>query len=147
MSVDPQTMTEVPAQQLDIVRRMGIPVFDADGGVRSADVAIDAMVGYSLKGALKGAAATLAEGLREVSGSIVSLDAPTGLNTTTGRADGPVVNADATMTLCLPKVGLRGSPHIGDLYLADISVPAPVTEEISGVTAPPFGLGRILKLA
>lgn len=126
---------------------MGIPVFDADGGVRSADVAIDAMVGYSLKGALKGAAATLAEGLREVSGSIVSLDAPTGLNTTTGRADGPVVTADATMTLCLPKVGLRGSPHIGDLYLADISVPASVTEEISGVTAPPFGLGRVLKLA
>lgn len=146
LSVDPDRMTEIPAHQLDIVRRMGIPVFPASGGVRSADVAVDAMVGYSLQGPLKGDAARLAQGLHTVSGRIVSLDAPTGLNTSTGRADGPVVNADATVTLSLPKLGLSGSPHIGDLYLADISVPASVAESVSGVAAPPFRQGAVLQL-
>ena len=38
----------------------------------------------------------------------------------------PAIRATATMTLALPKEGLRAAgvdPHIGELYLADISVP------------------------
>jgi NAD(P)H-hydrate epimerase len=38
----------------------------------------------------------------------------------------PTVRADATMTLALPKVGLMGKsarPFVGELYLADISIP------------------------
>ena len=38
----------------------------------------------------------------------------------------PLMGLDATMTLALPKVGLMkesAHPYVGDVYLADISVP------------------------
>ena len=44
----------------------------------------------------------------------------------------PSVQADATVTLALPKVGLIGSAAVGDLYLADLTI----GEEVYG----PMGL-------
>ena len=46
-----------------------------------------------------------------------------GLDLTAGTAAAPCVQADATMTLALPKVGLGSAANVGALYLADISVP------------------------
>ncbi len=57
---------------------------------------------------------------------ILSLDAPSGIDTTTGTVFEPAIQAVATMTLALPKAGLRAkgvADHVGELYLADISVP------------------------
>ena len=57
---------------------------------------------------------------------VLALDTPSGLDTATGTAGRPTVEADATMTLAMPKVGLMGEsarPYVGSLYLADISVP------------------------
>ena len=51
---------------------------------------------------------------------------PSGVNTTTGSAYEPAIQATATLTLALPKEGLRVEAtklRIGELYLADISVP------------------------
>ena len=45
---------------------------------------------------------------------------------TTGEAFGLAVRAAATLTLALPKRGLRAAvaeAYVGELYLADISVP------------------------
>lgn len=57
---------------------------------------------------------------------VLALDAPSGVDTTTGTVFDPAIRATATMTLALPKVGLRApgiEPHMGELYPADISVP------------------------
>ena len=57
---------------------------------------------------------------------ILSLDTPSGVDLTTGKIYKPVIQADATLTLALPKIGLfeKTVKKIrGDLYLADISVP------------------------
>lgn len=57
---------------------------------------------------------------------ILALDAPSGIDTTTGTVFDPVIAAVATMTLALPKEGLRAdgvANHVGEMYLADISVP------------------------
>ena len=57
---------------------------------------------------------------------ILALDAPSGVDTTTGTVFTPAIQATATMTLALPKEGLRApdaEKHVGELYLADISVP------------------------
>jgi NAD(P)H-hydrate epimerase len=54
---------------------------------------------------------------------------------TTGAAADPCVAATATLTLALPKTGLAGAPQVGELYLADISVPQLVYERL--------GLGRV----
>ena len=43
-----------------------------------------------------------------------------------GTVFDPAINAAATMTLALPKEGLRArgvNTHVGELYLADIGVP------------------------
>jgi NAD(P)H-hydrate epimerase len=118
----------VPAHQLDICRQMGIPVSTAGmvTGLRAADLIIDALIGYSLSGAPRGNAARLIRWANQQDAPILSLDAPSGLDTSSGRAFDPSILATATMTLALPKEGLRtadGEEVTGELYLADISVP------------------------
>jgi NAD(P)H-hydrate epimerase len=107
------------------------------------------VIGYSLRGAPKGRSAELIAQImaaRSVGGldGVVSLDNPSGLNVTTGATPGLVVEADATMTLCLPKTGLRSSAEAGRLYLADISVPPSVTSVYG--PAPDFHPGPILEV-
>jgi NAD(P)H-hydrate epimerase len=57
---------------------------------------------------------------------VLSLDVPSGVDTTAGTVYDPSIRATATMTLALPKEGLQAADAreaVGELYLADISVP------------------------
>ncbi len=132
----------VPAHQLDIVERMGLAVRDEP---RDADVAVDALIGYSLRGEPRGRVAELIETIGSVAPAIVSLDNPSGLSVADGSTPGAVVRATATLTLALPKIGLRSVPEVGELYVADISVPPSVYAGIGVGPAPPFGRGPILR--
>jgi NAD(P)H-hydrate epimerase len=120
--------TPVPAHQLDILRRMRIPVALA-GAIQDAtnpDLIIDGIIGYSLKGAPRGGAGELIRWANAQAAPILSLDAPSGVDATTGAVFDPAITAAATMTLALPKEGLRAPgvvSKVGELYLADISVP------------------------
>jgi NAD(P)H-hydrate epimerase len=118
----------VPAHQLAILRRMEVAVQTAESTTRlpATDLIVDAIIGYSLSGAPRGTAARLIEWANAHNAPVLSLDAPSGLDTTTGTVYDPAVRATATMTLALPKVGLDSEPStavVGELYLADISVP------------------------
>ncbi|MEJ2746645.1 MAG: NAD(P)H-hydrate epimerase [Anaerolineae bacterium] len=122
--------TPAPRHQLDIVRRMGIPVTLANevdkGDGDTAVLIIDGVIGYSLRGNPRGAAAGLIRWANRQAAPILALDAPSGLDTTTGTIFDPTIRATATMTLALPKAGLLAETavaHVGELYLADISVP------------------------
>ena len=77
---------------------------------------------------------------------VVSLDTPSGLDVTDGSVPGVAVSADATMTLALPKIGLRGATQVGDLYLADISVPPSMYAAIDIGLAPDFSAGSIVRV-
>jgi NAD(P)H-hydrate epimerase len=134
----------VPADQLDIAVRMGVSVVDDPVDV---DLAVDALVGYSLVGDLRGRVADLVAGTRRAS-IVVALDGPSGVDTTTGRVGTPSVEADATLALAMPKAGLRGTTAAGELYLADISVPRSVFVGL-GVPAkrtPDWSAGSILRV-
>jgi len=118
----------VPRHQLDILRRMGVPVTHAEVIERlpPSDLLIDAIIGYSLSGAPRGTAAYLIRLANASEAPILSLDAPSGMDVTTGTVYDPAVRAAATLTLALPKEGLRCTVKddvVGELYLADISVP------------------------
>jgi NAD(P)H-hydrate epimerase len=118
----------VPAHQLDILGRMGVPILPADAVPVAAppELIIDGIIGYSLKGAPRGNADYLIRWANEQEAAILSLDAPSGVDTTTGAVFDPAIQATATMTLALPKEGLRApgvGEQVGELYLADISVP------------------------
>jgi NAD(P)H-hydrate epimerase len=57
---------------------------------------------------------------------VLALDVPSGVDAETGIVFDPAICASATMTLALPKLGLLGpgvESHVGELYLADLSVP------------------------
>jgi NAD(P)H-hydrate epimerase len=118
----------VPAYQLDILRRMKVPVAqpDALAQVKSAELIVDGVIGYSLEGAPTGTAAELIRWANAQGAPILALDAPSGIDTTTGTVYDPAIKAAATMTLALPKAGLIApgvEKQVGELYLADISVP------------------------
>ena len=134
-------ITGVPAHQLGILRRMGVPVSDTLSG---ADVTIDALIGYSLRGAPHGHTAGLIEQITSRR-QVLALDTPSGLDVDTGESPGVVVGADVTMTLALPKAGLRGAPDVGALLLADISVPRSVTAAL-GANPPDFRASPVVRL-
>lgn len=118
----------IPAHQLDIVRRMGIDVVSAIEAITAVSPAliIDGLIGYSLKGNPRGMAGKLIHWANDQTAPVLSLDAPSGVDTSSGTVFEPAIRAKATMTLALPKKGLLGesvSEQVGSLYLADISVP------------------------
>jgi NAD(P)H-hydrate epimerase len=121
-------LTPVPAHQLDILTRLRVPVRAAQEiGTRAAPtVILDGLIGYSLRGAPRGAAAELIRWANGQGAPILALDVPSGIDAGTGTVYDPAVRAAATMTLALPKYGLRlpgVEELVGELYLADISVP------------------------
>lgn len=128
-------LNDVTAHQLDIVRRLGIDTTDQPP---NADLVVDAVIGYSLEGDPAGRAANLIEWANGAPAPVLSLDTPSGLDVSTGRASSPCVRANATMTLALPKVGLLMAPSlVGELFVADISVP-PVLFERMGIDVGPL---------
>ena len=107
---------------------MGIPIKTHDdfSTTEEADLIIDGLIGYSLKGPPYGGAALLIQWANSQPAPILSLDVPSGIDTTSGNIYDPAIKADATMTLALPKQSFL-NPEVmlksGELYLADISVP------------------------
>jgi len=129
---EPDRLTPVPAHQADILARMGVTIASRPA---TADLIIDAMIGYSLRGNPAGAAAQLITWANDQAAPVLALDTPSGLDLTTGTAANPAVWAAATLTLALPKVGLLDAPNVGELYLADISVP-PLVYQRMGIPVP-----------
>ena len=128
------------ATQLQILQAAGFEAIDpyqATAAIRRADVVVDALIGYSLRGAPRGRAAELIELCNLHARHVLSLDVPSGLDATTGGAPGGVVQPERTMTLALPKTGLHSIP--GDLYLADIGISPEVYHRLGLSFEPPFG--------
>ncbi len=135
----------VPRHQLDIVERMGVRVETEPPA--DSDLIIDALIGYSLRGEPRDRWLSLIDHMLGGDMPVLSLDNPSGLDLTTGVAPGRLVEATATMTLAMPKVGLRRHQAVGDLYVADISVPPSVYERWAPCPSPDFRAGSIVGVA
>jgi NAD(P)H-hydrate epimerase len=95
------------------------------------DVVIDAVLGTGLKGAPREEAARLIEQINEAGVPVVAVDIPSGVNASTGEAAGGAVQADVTVTMHGPKVGLAVAPgrfYAGEVAVADIGLEAAETE-------------------
>ncbi len=140
----------VPRLQLDILHNMGVAVA-TESALPDGEVVVDALVGYSLSGAPRGATADLVRSANSNGAPIVSLDVPSGVDPDSGQPYEPSVRAAATLTLALPKTGLLAEAaraNVGDLYLADISVPPQLyaSEALGLEVGPLFAKGDIVRL-
>ena len=111
---------------------MGIQPLDEPADV---PVVIDALVGYGLEGPLRGKAAELAAWSTDR--TAISLDFPSGHGQT------GAVEPAATLTLALPKEGLR---DVRPLYLADLGLPRTLWAAMGHDVGPVFKAGRVVEI-
>jgi NAD(P)H-hydrate epimerase len=108
------------------------------------DLLIDAVIGYGLRGAPAGEAERAIRWMGAARTPVLSLDLPSGLDPDTGETPGVFVAARSTLTLHLPKPGLRNQAA-GGLWVADLGIPAEVTQRV-GVPGPAYGDGFVVPL-
>ena len=140
----------VPKRQWRILRRLGLAGRTRDcPGSGSPAMVIDAIFGYGFHGKPRPSAARWIEWANGQGCPVLALDLPSGLDATTGIASTSCIRATATMTLALPKTGLRApqaAVHVGEIYLADIGVPPEVHRDLSIEAGNPFASGSIIRL-
>jgi len=142
-------MADVPLHQLEILKRMNVQCIgrpDLPPPAYKPELIIDGLIGYGLNGPPHGLTGRLIDWANAQSSEILALDAPSGIDTTTGIVFDPAIKATATMPLALPKRGFRSpgvESHIGEVYLAEISVPPAVFEHI----LPDVDTSRIFSVA
>lgn len=144
---EPHHLAQVSAFQRQLFKNAGgieLDARDVDKQLRP-NLVLDALIGYGLRSAPARTVAKLIEWTATTTGSVISLDVPSGLDATSGEAPGNVVKPSATITLALPKTGLR--PQItGDLFLADIGIPLWVYQRVVPEYASPFGNRFLIRL-
>jgi len=145
-------LTGTISHQAQINQKLGIIPNSSDLPPDSyqPDLIIDGIIGYSLRGAPRGRAADLIEWANAQDSPILALDLPSGLHASTGEVFSPAIMAAATMTLALPKKGLKtpSSPVVGELYLADIGVPPELYSHpsINLVVGPIFSEDSVIRI-
>ena len=148
LAFDQARLKDIPAHQWQILKMMGLGS-NEEPELDKADLIIDALIGYGLTGDPRPPVAEWIDRANNSGRPILALDAPSGLDTTSGIPSKPCIQASTTLTLALPKTGLQTSlakSVIGDLYLADISVPPELYRHL-GIEVPNlFKSDTILKV-
>lgn len=147
LAADESRLNAVPAQQWAIVRRLSLDAVDAN--LETADLILDAMLGYGAQGDPRPPIAAWIERTNASGVPVLALDAPSGLDTTSGQPGQPCIRAAATMTLALPKTGLlvpEAVGYVGELYLADIGVPPALYAELGLDVGAIFAEEELIKL-
>lgn len=115
--VDASRVRGPAAAELAALRSAGVEVAN-DLRFDGADVIVDAIFGTGLNRAPEGRFAEWIEAINASGKRVIAIDVPSGLDSDTGASYAPSVHADLTVTLGLPKPGLRG-----DFVVVDIGVP------------------------
>lgn len=144
---DRASMTDVAARQLELLVLAGGRETDpSTPGSAAPDIVLDALIGYSLRGAPSGMAAELIDWLNASRHRVISLDVPSGVDAGTGETPGVYVRPSVTLTLAWPKTGLL--PELtGELWLGDLGIP-PAVYTRAGVAGfvSPFTGGYLVRL-
>ncbi|MBD3367118.1 MAG: NAD(P)H-hydrate dehydratase [Candidatus Eisenbacteria bacterium] len=99
----------------------------------SASAVVDALFGTGFSGAPRGLSGHVIERINAAGRPVVAVDVPSGLNATTGDAEGECVRADWTCTMALPKRGFflgEGPRVVGELFVVDIGMPDEAIEHV-----------------
>jgi len=101
---------------------------------------VDALLGTGFQGVPRGAVAEAIDAINAAHVPVVSVDAPSGVDASTGAVGGGAVSASVTVTFHAAKPGLwirPGKAHAGEVQTLDIGIPrgAPAASEV-GLIAP-----------
>ena len=142
IGAQPQEIQGDAALALQLLGRAGVevlPVQDetelglAEVACVKADLIIDALLGTGFKGELQGLLQQTCTMLNRVPTEVLAVDVPSGVNGDTGAADEAAVEAVATVTMALPKIGFFLQPaekYVGQLFVADIGLPSKLVREL-----------------
>ena len=135
LTVEPDELSDDSRANYLILREMGyeFPVIKDINGINRLKVAIefsecliDAIFGTGINGDIRGFTADIIGAMNESRATKVSIDIPSGISGTTGKISNPSFEADITITLAVPKVGMFLFPardYVGQIFIADIGIP------------------------
>ncbi|MCK5179375.1 MAG: NAD(P)H-hydrate epimerase [Candidatus Omnitrophica bacterium] len=106
----------------EVGARRAVPLRD----IAAADLVVDAIFGVGVNREVKDPFRSVIEAINEKAGKVISVDAPSGIDGTTGKVYGVCVKADVTVTFSFIKKGFlkgRGPKHAGKVIVADIGIP------------------------
>jgi NAD(P)H-hydrate epimerase len=98
-----------------------------------SDLIVDAVFGTGFNGVPRGLSGTVIGQINSCGRPVLAVDVPSGLNATTGIAEGECVNAAWTCTMGLSKRGFyidHGRTCVGKLHVVDIGVPRNAIETV-----------------
>ena len=156
LAAPPGELGHVPEHQRFALARMKVTGSDRVTGpstlpqvLDGADLVLDALIGYGLHGVPREPIASFIRAANTSRAIRLALDLPSGLEGDRGMPFDPTLRADATLTLAWPKAGLlttSARPVVGDLYVADISVPPGVYRAVGVNPGPLFARGPLVRL-
>jgi NAD(P)H-hydrate epimerase len=156
LSQPPPLSEAVPEHQRHALERMGISGSDQATSVETlhvllaqTDLVLDGLIGYSLQGTPREPVASMIRAANAARAPRLALDLPSGLDGDLGIPAVPSIQATLTLTLAWPKAGLltpTARPYVGDLLLADISVPAAVYHAVGVERGTLFADGPIVRI-
>jgi len=142
LTCSPLKLTMEGLRQYWILRNYGVftKEFDSDNSIDlkqsldEADLVIDSLLGYNLRGDPKEPIATVIDLVNQANLPVLSIDVPSGLNADSGEASRITIKASKTLTLALPKKGLlvpQVHKYVGELWLADLSIPTALYKQLN----------------
>jgi ADP-dependent NAD(P)H-hydrate dehydratase / NAD(P)H-hydrate epimerase len=99
--------------------------------LKHSAVIVDAILGTGLASPVKGFYAKAIDFINSLGRRVVSVDIPSGLDSTTGAVWGTAIRADLTVTMAAAKLGLYlypGREYSGRIEVADIGCPKELVE-------------------
>ncbi len=128
------------AVNASILKRLGYSIreikkIDASfvQGIRQSAVIVDAIFGVGLNRWVEDPFRRVILVLNQEAKKIISVDVPSGLNSTTGEIYGVCVKAHTTVTFTLPKKGFylkQGPYYVGKVRVVDIGIPRKLLRKI-----------------
>ncbi|HUY61101.1 MAG TPA: NAD(P)H-hydrate epimerase, partial [Candidatus Dormibacteraeota bacterium] len=137
-------LREPAAAELERAQLCGVPVQDAGGGdavldraLDGARLVVDGVLGTGLRDAPRPRQASAIRSLARAGAPVLSIDVPSGIDSTTGAVHDPCVRATDTAMLGVAKHGCLLAPRavVGRLWLVDIGIP-PEAYRAVGVAIP-----------
>lgn len=126
---------------LNIIKKMGINLVVVEddsfneeiiASLIMADIVVDGLLGTGINKPVNGLMAKIISIINNANRYTLSIDAPSGINVTTGEICGICIRAAKTIALALPKVGTiigEGAKFSGSVEVSDIGIPSRIIQE------------------